>query len=93
MGLGASTYRTEVATALLDLAQGRLREGGGDRSRLLTVGGELDGAGAVDLLEAAGGELEEARTQLLRLREGRADGRADQRKALLSLSKKPASWW
>ena len=57
----------------------------------LSVGGELDGVGALALLEPLGRELDEAGSELLGLSARRRDGGPDQRKALFSLSKNPWS--
>ena len=59
------------------------------------VGGELDRAVVVDLLEAGGEELDHQRARLLGPPERHGHGDAPQlcqRNALFSLSKKPSSW-
>ncbi len=74
-----------------DLAAGSSGEDGEHAHRRLTVGGELDLLRSGALLEPLGRQLDEARPELLGLREGGADRGADQRNALLSLLKKPGS--
>jgi hypothetical protein len=57
--------------------------------RRLAVGGGLDGACGLALLESLRGKPDEAGAELFRLGGGRRDRGPDQRNALLSLSKKP----
>ena len=81
-----------ILPARLDLVPTRVREAPRARARRgVAVGGELELAGTLDLLEALRRELEEPRTQLLGRSSGRADRGADQRNALFSFSKKPSS--
>jgi hypothetical protein len=85
----------ELAPALLpavrDLAQHRFGKDGGHRVRGVAVGGQLEAAGGVALLEAVRGQLAEAGAQLLGTGGGSADRGPDQRKALFSFSKKLGS--
>jgi len=83
----------ELAPAVLpslgDFGDERVGEGREHAAGRLSVRGELDGGGALALLESLGRELDEAGAELFRLGVGRRDGGPDQRNALLSLSKKP----
>ena len=85
----------ELAPAVLpagfDLDRVARRESAEDTLAGIPVGGQLELAGMLDLLEAFRGELEEPRAKLLgRLRRD-SDRGADQRNALFSFSKKPSS--
>jgi hypothetical protein len=74
-----------------DLAELGVGETGEHALGGLAVGAQLDATGVECLLEALGGELAKAGSQLLGLPETGADRGADQRKAFLSLWKKPGS--
>ena len=82
-----------VLPAFGDGGQPRVRERREDALGRGPVGGELDGLPGLGLLEAFGRQLDEAGTELLGLRDGRADGGPDQWNAWRSLSKNPAWWW
>ena len=89
------TDRAELSTALLpavgNFGDERFGEGCEHAPGRLSVRGELDGGGALVLLESLRRELDEPGAELFRLGGGRRDGGPDQRNALLSLSKKPWS--
>src|SRR5262245_35271396 len=80
-----------VFPAGFDVRARRVRKGGPHALCRLAVRRELDLTFALDLLEAVGSELHEQCAQLLRAAGRNADRGADQRNALLSLSKKPSS--
>ena len=82
-----------VLPAVLDLDDGGSGKLGENALGGLAVGGELDAAARLGLLEPLGSELDEARSELLGFVGGRGDGGADQWKARFSFSKKPGSWW
>jgi hypothetical protein len=77
-----------VLPALGDLLDERSRELGDDPRGGLTVRGELDRCAVIPLLEPFRGELDEPGAELLGLGGRCPDGRANQRKALFSFSKK-----
>jgi hypothetical protein len=85
----------ELAPAVLPsfghLGDRGVREGRDDALGGEAVGGQLNRACILAVLEPFRGELDEARAELFGLGGRGRDGGADQRKALLSFSKNPWS--
>ncbi len=90
---GAVELAPPVLPALLDLEHGGVGELAEHPRCRLAVGGELDDAAGLGLLEPLGSELDEAGSERLGFVGGRGDGGADQWNARFSFSKKPGSWW